>query len=298
MKTNLLKLKRILQEAEAGNSIESEVKPESLYACLVAAEAQQLNLAATPAQNLVPKVIAPRHQQIQSQPPHSQPHSPCAKSTVSPIEENHDLKRQIIFLHQQMEDKDRRIRTLESLLNHKTSDTPLYTIHSATITPSMVTANTATQTERSRPVSCGGNITHTTTSCEHGGFISSNSDSSSSNGINQAFHTISPIPPRSSRQVDKTPKLHISNRKISDCDRGRSPSGGRHTAKRAESPRVSEKTTAKKGNLHITESSSVSRNDAGFTSRSDASIGLRKVSALNSSSTSRNKYLPSIVTEL
>merc|ERR1719150_733377 len=123
------------------------------------------------------------------------------------VEENQDLRRQVVFLQQTVDERDRRIRALESLLVSDRANST--SVSSSNSTASM---NTATQTEKLRPKSVGGSSNRTTTS-------SLGDDS-------QAF-----ISPAESRGPSRPPSSSRLSRPL------RSPLP-LHTARRAESPRL------------------------------------------------------------
>jgi len=98
VKSMLFKLKTILLEAGTANP----TQPTSLYANIVNAEADIL--------------ATPEHGQNIETPSEAKKKVPDSSATNKAVEENQDLKRQVVFLQQQLVEKDRRIKKLESLV--------------------------------------------------------------------------------------------------------------------------------------------------------------------------------------
>jgi len=97
VKSMLFKLKTILLEAGTANP----TQPTNLYANIVNAEADILS---TPENGLNIDTVSETKKNIPD------------NATNKAVEENQDLKRQLVFLQQQLVEKDRRIKKLESLV--------------------------------------------------------------------------------------------------------------------------------------------------------------------------------------
>jgi len=129
VKSMLFKLKTILLEAGTANPSQ----PTNLYANIVNAEADILTSTAVNCLNM----------ETASEVIKDIPGNAANKA----VEENQDLKRQLVFLQQQLVEKDRRIKKLESLVAGGGNTSPL------SITKQR--KNSASQTDRPRPVSWG-----------------------------------------------------------------------------------------------------------------------------------------------
>ncbi|XP_049937288.1 uncharacterized protein LOC126410973 isoform X2 [Schistocerca serialis cubense] len=116
-KTMLLKLLRHLQKAETLNPFDTQLKNGLFY-----------NLASTDV-----------------------PVGETDETNRSPQEELADLRRQVVFLQQQLEDKERTIQLLQVQMTKYTDKARENNVH----TDQAETINAATQTERLRPVSAG-----------------------------------------------------------------------------------------------------------------------------------------------
>ena len=77
--------------------LESELKPDSLYACLAAAESDQLSAAVGP-RSLMQLSTTAAVEEEETSPVISENNSNSTRT----VEENRDLKRQVVFLHQQV----------------------------------------------------------------------------------------------------------------------------------------------------------------------------------------------------
>ena len=76
--------------------LESELKPDSMYACLAAAESDQLSAAVGPRSLMQLSTTAVEEEE--TSPVISENNSNSTRT----VEENRDLKRQVVFLHQQV----------------------------------------------------------------------------------------------------------------------------------------------------------------------------------------------------
>merc|ERR1719220_2782872 len=215
VRSMLLRLRRVLQEdmgaidlhmADTVNPFDRDIslRPGNLYANLVLAESEQLVSAAEAIEKLSAAAAAGQDTIEDFTDPVRDISDSAVRKTV---EENQDLRRQVVFLQQTVDERDRRIRALESLLVSDRANST--SVSSSNSTASM---NTATQTEKLRPKSVGGNSNRTTTT-------SSGDDS-------QAF-----ISPAESRGPSRPPSSSRLSRPL------RSPLP-LHTARRAESPRL------------------------------------------------------------
>jgi len=206
VRSMLLRLRRVLQEADTVNPFDTDVslRPGNLYANLVLAESEQLVSAAEAIEKLSAAAAAGLNQDTIED--FTDPVRDISDSAVrKTVEENQDLRRQVVFLQQTVDERDRRIRALESLL---VSDRANST--SVSNSSSNASVNTATQTEKLRPKSLG----------------STSNRSTSSGDDSQSF--ISPVDPRG-------PSRPPSSSRLSRPLRSPLPL---HTARRAESPRL------------------------------------------------------------
>ncbi|XP_021927916.1 uncharacterized protein LOC110833761 isoform X7 [Zootermopsis nevadensis] len=121
IKTMLLKLKRVLQEAETLNPFDGTLK-NGLFYTLASSE-----------------VMAGADTEDGSE----------SGVGHSPQEEVADLRRQVVFLQQQMEEKERTIQLLQLQMTKYTNS------DSVTHAAAKESCNATTQTERDRPVSAG-----------------------------------------------------------------------------------------------------------------------------------------------
>merc|ERR1719397_2470156 len=203
VRSMLLRLRRVLQEADTVNPFDTDVslRPGNLYANLVLAESEQLVSAAEAIEKLSAAAAAGQDTLEDFTDPVRDISDSAVRKTV---EENQDLRRQVVFLQQTVDERDRRIRALESLL---VSDRANST--SVSSSNSNASMNTATQTEKLRPKSVG-----------------STSNRSTSGDDSQAF--ISPADPRGPSRPPSSPRLSRPLRSPLPL----------HTARRAESPRL------------------------------------------------------------
>lgn len=166
MRSMLLRLRRVLQEdmgaidlhmADTVNPFDRDVslRPGNLYANLVLAESEQLVSAAEAIEKLSAAAAAGQDTIEDFTDPVRDISDSAVRKTV---EENQDLRRQVVFLQQTVDERDRRIRALESLLVSDRANST--SVSSSNSTASM---NTATQTEKLRPKSVGGSSNRTTT---------------------------------------------------------------------------------------------------------------------------------------
>merc|ERR1719278_545575 len=140
-----------LQRADTVNPFDTDVslRPGNLYANLVLAESEQLVSAAEAIEKLSAAAAAGLNQDTIED--FTDPVRDISDSAVrKTVEENQDLRRQVVFLQQTVDERDRRIRALESLLVSDRANSTSVT--SSNSTPIM---NTATQTEKLRPKSVG-----------------------------------------------------------------------------------------------------------------------------------------------
>jgi len=157
VRSMLLRLRRVLQEADTVNPFDRDVslRPGNLYANLVLAESEQLVSAAEAIEKLSAAAAAGQDTIEDFNDPMRDISDSAVRKTV---EENQDLRRQVVFLQQTVDERDRRIRALESLLVSDRANST--SVSSSNSTASM---NTATQTEKLRPKSVGGSSNRTTT---------------------------------------------------------------------------------------------------------------------------------------
>jgi len=215
VRSMLLRLRRVLQEdmgaidlhgADTVNPFDTDVslRPGNLYANLVLAESEQLVSAAEAIEKLSAAAAAGQDTLEDFTDPVRDISDSAVRKTV---EENQDLRRQVVFLQQTVDERDRRIRALESLLvSDRANSTSVSSSNS-----NNASMNTATQTEKLRPKSLG-----------------STSNRSTSGDDSQAF--ISPADPRG-------PSRPPSSSRLSRPLRSPLPLP-LHTARRAESPRL------------------------------------------------------------
>merc|ERR1719266_2465283 len=145
VRSMLLRLRRVLQEADTVNPFDTDVslRPGNLYANLVLAESEQLVSAAEAIEKLSAAAAAGQDTIEDFNDPVRDISDSAVRKTV---EENQDLRRQVVFLQQTVEERDRRIRALESLLVGDRANST---------SSSQASINTATQTEKARPKSMG-----------------------------------------------------------------------------------------------------------------------------------------------
>merc|ERR1719361_653947 len=165
----LLRFRRVLQEdmgaidlhrADTVNPFDTDVslRPGNLYANLVLAESEQLVSAAEAIEKLSAAAAAGLNQDTIED--FTDPVRDISDSAVrKTVEENQDLRRQVVFLQQTVDERDRRICALESLL---VSDRANST--SVSNSSSNASVNTATQTEKLRPKSLGSTSNRSTSS--------------------------------------------------------------------------------------------------------------------------------------
>merc|ERR1719278_1623001 len=165
VRSMLLRLRRVLQEADTVNPFDTDVslRPGNLYANLVLAESEQLVSAAEAIEKLSAAAAAGQDTLEDFTDPVRDISDSAVRKTV---EENQDLRRQVVFLQQTVEERDRRIRALESLL---VSDRANST--SGSSSNSNASMNTATQTEKLRPKSMGSTSNRSTTGDDSQAFI-------------------------------------------------------------------------------------------------------------------------------
>jgi thiamine biosynthesis protein ThiC len=154
-------------QADTVNPFDTDVslRPGNLYANLVLAESEQLVSAAEAIEKLSAAAAAGQDTLEDFTDPVRDISDSAVRKTV---EENQDLRRQVVFLQQTVEERDRRIRALENLL---VSDRANSTsgVSSSNSNASM---NTATQTEKLRPKSMGSTSNRSTTGDDSQAFIS------------------------------------------------------------------------------------------------------------------------------
>ncbi|CAB3371271.1 Hypothetical predicted protein [Cloeon dipterum] len=136
LKTDLLKLKRTLQDADVRNPFDSSLSISGLYYNLANSDGFE-----------------------------KEDHHP----SVSTEEDNVDLRRQVIFLKQQLSDKDRTISLLQQQM------TKYCGIDSSPENAAEKT-NVATQTERIRPVSMGSTMAHSVPADGSGPLVSTSTE--------------------------------------------------------------------------------------------------------------------------
>jgi len=107
VKSMLFKLKTILLEAGTANP----TQPSNLYANIVNAEA---DILATPETGHTMETASEEKRKVEDN-----------RATNRAVEENQDLKRQLVFLQQQLVEKDRRIKKLESLVAGGGNNSPV-----------------------------------------------------------------------------------------------------------------------------------------------------------------------------
>lgn len=127
IKTMLLKLKRVLQEAETLNPFDGTLK-NGLFYTLASSE-----------------VVDGGNTEDGNESGVGQ----------SPQEEVADLRRQVVFLQQQLEEKERTIQLLQLQMTKYTNGDAAAANASSTNSAAKESCNAATQTERIRPVSAG-----------------------------------------------------------------------------------------------------------------------------------------------
>merc|ERR1719220_1440946 len=174
VRSMLLRLRRVLQEdmgtidlhmADTVNPFDRDIslRPGNLYANLVLAESEQLVSAAEAIEKLSAAAAAGQDTIEDFTDPVRDISDSAVRKTV---EENQDLRRQVVFLQQTVDERDRRIRALESLL---VSDRANST--SVSSSNSNASMNTATQTEKLRPKSVGSTSNRSTSGDDSQAFI-------------------------------------------------------------------------------------------------------------------------------
>ncbi|XP_046392714.1 uncharacterized protein LOC124160748 isoform X2 [Ischnura elegans] len=163
IKTMLFKLKRVLQEAETLNPFDSSLKNGLFYHL---------------ANSDLPSTIIPNNLSegngVSSEGEENQPNGRLEAPPSQPQEEVADMKRQVVFLQQQLEEVNRSKVLLQRQLSKCACGNGTVNCSGNTSPKKEASCNVATQTERIRPVSMGPILQNCPTDGSGGGPLVSN----------------------------------------------------------------------------------------------------------------------------